>query len=74
MHPVFGFLKASGKPKALVAGIVTGSGSLPIYWRVVAKKDLTLHQNSIEECFILALKKILPSHYEVVVLADWELC
>jgi len=53
-----------GKHQALVAGVVTGSRALPVWWRVVDKAKLTANQNRIEDQFVL------PRGCEVVIMAD----
>lgn len=59
-----------GIHQALVAGVITGSRALPIWWRIVDKRDLAASQNRIEEQFIATLRRLLPRDREAVILAD----
>lgn len=56
--------------QVLVAGVVTRSRAIPVYWRTVSKGQLTLNQNRIEDRFVEELRKLVPRGVEVVVLAD----
>lgn len=62
-----------GAFQRLDISVVTGSRSIPAFWKVVAKdafSKLALSQNQVEEDFLREFVDLLPRKAEIVLLAD----
>jgi len=62
-----------GQYLRLDLSVATGSRSIPVFWKVVAKEDLSkaeISQNRIEEDVLRQFVELLPAGAEVVLLAD----